>query len=69
MSDALDDIALLAQCPHCKAFGWCVTKGGARSKLLHATRLEPVRLAWLRGYQTGEAETLRSVPALRQAAS
>lgn len=60
----LDDLALLIPCPACGAGPtyWCVTyrptrrPAGELTTWLHGPRTEPVRLAWVEGFDEGRAD-------------
>lgn len=55
MNKQLDDLALEFTCGYCHAeWGkWCSTTSGARTYYLHAVRTEPLRAAFLLGYEQG----------------
>ncbi len=68
-AEEMDELALMIECPKCGSRAWCVTRSGSRSTLLHAARVEPLRLAYLAGRAKGEATRVQTSPTLHEQAS
>jgi hypothetical protein len=60
--DRVYDLALRYRCEFCLAApgAWCRTRTGGKATDLHYNRIDPVRLAWLDGWEQGH-KTMRPV--------